>query len=98
MPPGADRFACRQEWGRRVAYASQFLDRDGRAHRGKARINARLCRIGSFDPKEWDFPPKPKWMRWATYRRAEERFDRYEAMLDEGILELVAKLGNDFGI
>jgi hypothetical protein len=29
-----------------------------------------------------DFAPKPKWMRWATYRRAEERFDRYQTILD----------------
>ncbi|MGZ9073509.1 MAG: hypothetical protein ACXW3G_11495, partial [Rhodoplanes sp.] len=33
MPPGARSFACRQRWGRQVAYASQFLGRDDRAHR-----------------------------------------------------------------
>ena len=27
MPPGARDFACRQKWGRQVAYNSQFLDR-----------------------------------------------------------------------
>jgi len=42
---------------------------------------------------EWDFPPKPKRMRWRTYNRAEERFDRYEAVLDEGVIELAARLG-----
>jgi hypothetical protein len=52
-------------------------------HRGIARINASLCRIGGFDPDEWDLPRKPKWMRWRTYNRAEEKFDRYEAMLDQ---------------
>jgi hypothetical protein len=31
MPPGANRFCSRQAWGRRVAYASQFLDPDNRA-------------------------------------------------------------------
>jgi hypothetical protein len=62
-----------------------------RAHRGQAKINARLCAIGGFDPEEWDFPPKPKWMRWRTYNRAEEKFDRYEAILDEGTIELLAK-------
>lgn len=90
-PPGANRFACRQRWGRQVAYASQFCDRINRAHRGKARINAQLCRIGGFDPEEWDFPPKPKWMRWRTYDRAEEEFDRYEAILDEGTFALIAR-------
>jgi hypothetical protein len=54
-----------------TAYASQFLDRDNRAHRGQAKIRSRLCTIGGFDPDEWDIPPKPKWMRWRTYERAE---------------------------
>jgi hypothetical protein len=93
MPPGARTFACRQKWGRQVAYLSQFLDRDNRAHRGQAKIRSRLCSIGGLDPEEWDFPPKPKWMRWKTYNRAEEKFDRYEAILDEGVVELAARLG-----
>jgi hypothetical protein len=93
MPPGAHTFACRQRWGRQVAYASQFLDRDNRAHRGQAKIKSRLCSIGDFDPEEWDFPPKPKWMRRRTYNRAEAKFDRYEAILNEGVVELAAKLG-----
>jgi hypothetical protein len=93
MPPGARSFACRQRWGRSVAYTSQFLDRDNRAHRGKSKIRGRLCSIGGFDPDEWDFPPKPKWMRWHTYRRAEEKFERYDAGHDEGLIGLAAKLG-----
>lgn len=91
MPPGARSFACRQRWGRQVAYASQFSTPVDRAHQGKARINSRLCSIGSFDPDEWEFPPKPKWMRWRTYNQAENKFDRYEAILDEGTFALVAK-------
>jgi hypothetical protein len=36
-PPGAKQFCSRQAWGRRrVAYASQFLDRDNRAHHGQS--------------------------------------------------------------
>lgn len=92
MPPGARSFACRQRWKRQVAYASQFLDRSSRAHRGQSKINARLCAIGGFNPDEWDFPPKPKWMRWRTYNRAEEKFDRYEGTLDEGAAKLLARL------
>jgi hypothetical protein len=61
-----------------------------RAYQGKARINSRLCSIGGLDPDEWDFPPKPKWMRWRTYNRAMEKFDRYEAILDEGTFKLLA--------
>jgi len=41
-----------------------------------------------LDHEEWDFPPKPKWMRWKTYRRYESRFERYDAILDTGIIEL----------
>lgn len=92
MPPGARDFGCRQRWGRSVAYNSQFLDRDNLAHHGQARIKSRLCSIGGFDPDDWDFPPKPKWMRWRTYNRAEKKFDRYEAILDEGTFSLVARL------
>ncbi len=84
MPPGADHFTSRQPWGRQVAYNSQFSSPIGRAHQGKAKINSRLCSIGGFDPDEWDIPPKPKWMRWHTYGRAVEKFDRYEDILDKG--------------
>ena len=90
MPPGATHFRCRQGWGRAVAYASQFLDPDNRAHRGKAKIKARL--IADLDPDEWELPPKPKWMRWRTYNRLEEKFDRYEEMLERGIGPLLSKL------
>jgi hypothetical protein len=92
-PPGAQSFASRQKWKRQVAYASQFMDRGARAHRGAATIKSRLCSIGGFDPDEWDLPPKPKWMRWRTYNRMVERFDRYEAMLEEGLAEAVKRLG-----
>ena len=92
MPSGASRFACRQRWGRSVAYGSQCSTPIDRAHRGQARIKSRLCSIGGFDPNEWDFPPKPKWMRWRTYKRAEEQFDRYEEALDIGSMAAVMKI------
>ena len=89
-PPGASRFCSRHAWGtRRVAYSSQFLDRDNRAHRGRAKIKAKL--IADLDPNEWELPPKPKRMRWATYNRLEGRFDRYEEILAFGIADLAAK-------
>jgi len=91
-PPGAHYFACRQRWGRQVAYASQFLSRADRAHGGQAKIKSRLCSIGGFDPDEWRFPPKPKWMRWSTYDQAVEKFDSYEPILDEDTFALVARL------
>jgi hypothetical protein len=92
LPPGAPSFACRQRWGRQVAYSSQFANAVGRAHIGKDRINRRICRAGKFNPGEWDFPPKPKWMRWRTYNRAEKLFDRYDEILDFGTYALVARL------
>jgi hypothetical protein len=92
MPPGAKSFASRARWGAQVAYTSQFLDRTDRAHRGQAKIRSRLCSMSGFDADEWDLPPKPKWMRWSTYHRAEESFDRYEAVLNEGMFELLKKL------
>jgi hypothetical protein len=75
---------------RQVAYASQFLDRDSRAHHGQPKINSRLCSIGQFDPDDWNFPPKPKWVRWKTYKRYEERFERHEAELDAGLEKKLA--------
>jgi hypothetical protein len=91
MPPGATRFCSRQAWGiRRVAYSSQFLDPDNRAHRGKAKIKAKL--IADLDPDEWELPPKPKWMRWATYNRLIDRFDSYEEVLDRRSLGRMVKL------
>lgn len=89
-PPGATRFYARQAWRRQVAYQSQFLDRDNRAHLGQSKIKNRL--IGDLDPDEWDMPPKPKGMRWRTYQRHVDRFDRYEATLDFGCAMLAAKL------
>jgi hypothetical protein len=73
-----------------VAYASQFNDATGRAHLGQSRIKSRL--IGQNDPDEWDLPPKPKWMRWRTYNRLEGQFDHYEAVLDYGTADLLARL------
>jgi hypothetical protein len=89
-PSGATRFCSRQTWGRQVAYQSQFNDATNRAHGGIARIKSRL--IADLDPDEWDLPPKPKWMRWATYNRYEARYDHYEAVLDYGCAALAAKL------
>jgi hypothetical protein len=84
MPPGATRFGGRHEWGRQVAYRSQFFTAVDRAHRGKAKVKAQL--IGDCDPDEWELPPKPKWMRWRTYEALERKFDAYEATLPNLLL------------
>jgi hypothetical protein len=44
--------------GRQVAYASQFMGRVARGHRGAANIKSKLCSVGGFDPDEWGFAAK----------------------------------------
>lgn len=89
-PLGATFFASRHYWGRRAAYASQFLDPIGRAWRTKAKVKAAL--LGDADPDEWDLPPKPKGMRWATYERWVARYDAAEEMLDAQLAKAAARL------
>jgi hypothetical protein len=84
---GVRRFASRRAY--RLAYASQRGTVVDRAHRGQAKIKARL--IGDRDPDEWDLPPKPKWMRWRTYQRYVDKYDHYEAVLDEGTFAVLAR-------
>jgi hypothetical protein len=90
LPPGAQQFASKHAWPGKVAYSSQFMTAIDRAHLGMERIKRHL--IGELDPEEWDLPPKPKWMRWKTYHRLVERFERYEAALDAGALSRASRL------
>jgi len=90
LPPGAQQFASRHAWPRQVAYSSQFMTPMDRAQLGKERIKRRL--IGELDPEEWDLPPKPKWMRWKTYHRLVDQFEKYEATLDAGALSRASRL------
>jgi len=89
-PPGAHHFACRRKWGKHVAYASQFGTPTDRAHWGQAKIRSRLRELGS-DSDNWEFPPKPKGMRWSTYNRLVEKFDQYEETLDERTFRFAMK-------
>jgi hypothetical protein len=90
-PRGATYFASRHAWGtRRAAYASQFLGPIDRAWRTKAKVKARL--LGDADPDEWDLPPKPKGMRWATYERWEAKYDQAAEALNDHCLLALARL------
>ena len=89
-PSGATLFASRHAWGRRAAYASQFLDPVGRAWCVKAKVKARL--IGDEDPDEWDLPPKPNRMRQATYESWAAKYDRAEEALDRQLFWAAARL------
>lgn len=95
QPLGATYFASRYSWGRRAAYASQFLDPIGRAWRTKARVKTTL--LGDADPDEWDLPPKPKGMRWATYERWVAKYDAAQEMLDAQLAMAAARLMRKFG-
>jgi hypothetical protein len=45
--------------------------------------------IGDLDPRYWDLPPKPKWMRRHTYDRLAEKYLLYEDKMDQCIADLV---------
>jgi hypothetical protein len=90
LPRGERQFASRKAWPGKVAYSSQFMTPANRAHLGKERIKQHL--IGELDPEDWDLPPKPKWMRWKTYQRFVDQFERYEAALDAAALSRVRRL------
>jgi hypothetical protein len=60
-PPGAKRFCSRQVWGRQVAYASQFLGRDSRAHHGKSKLNTGYVRSEGSIRRTGISHPSPSW-------------------------------------
>ena len=84
-----DASAADEHGDDRSRIARNFKNASDRAYSGKERIKARL--IGDFDPQNWELPPKPKWMRWATYNRYVERFDDYEERLDNASIASVCK-------
>ena len=67
------RFRCRLCHG--LSYESQFESRAQRANRRARKIRRRLG--GSDLPDVEEFPPRPRGMHWATYRRfAQKGFDQ----------------------
>ena len=73
--PGQKYFACRRCCDLR--YASQCEDY---AHRAMSKAQAIRLRLGGSAGLDREFPPKPKRMRWKTYRllraRSEELWVR----------------------
>jgi hypothetical protein len=55
-----------------VAYSTKFESPFDRAITAREKVKARL--IGDLNPREWELPPKPKWMRWPTYERLAEKY------------------------
>lgn len=81
MPPGADRFCSRQAWGKQVAYSTQFETPFDRAITAREKSKSRL--IGDLDRRQWELPPKPKWMRWHTYERLAEKYLFQQSKIDQ---------------
>ena len=93
-PAGAHYFTCRRDWGKQVAYSSQFETAVDRADRGMAKIKSKLSLIGGLDEAEaakWDIPPKPRWMRLRTYGQAVQKYDEYESVANEQVLAVMTK-------
>lgn len=72
------RFACRK--CQRVSYTSQSGSESDRGHASYHRLRA-LIEAG-----------KPKWQRWATFNRLEDRFERVSERANWSLMKLVQRL------
>ena len=74
---GGRYFRCRR--CNRLRYASQSEDATQRALSRAHKVAKRLHdRWGGTTVEEYEFPPKPPRMRWTTYQRLEEQYDRLQ--------------------
>lgn len=90
LPPGATRFCSRQAWGSRVAYSTQF---ESKFHRAiTAREKVKDCLIGNLNRREWELPPKPKWMRWHTYDRLAEKYRFQDGITRQCMADYLARV------
>jgi hypothetical protein len=90
QPPGAWRFRSRWGFRCRLQYRSQQLSSMSRYQHGAARAAKRVLQKGPREWREeyedWEFPPKPKWMRWKTYNRLDEKAQAYEKAFDDALV------------
>ena len=56
-----------------------------RAITAREKVKSRL--IGDLNPRDWELPPKPKWMRWRTYDRLAEKYCLQQGKIDQIILD-----------
>jgi hypothetical protein len=87
LPPGADCFCSRQAWGKQVAYSTQFEAPFDRAISAREKVKSRL--IGDLDRRQWELPPKSKWMRWHTYERLAAQYRLQQCKIDRCIADYV---------
>ena len=64
-----------------MAYSTQFEPPFDRAISAREKVKSRL--IGDLDPREWELPPKPKWMRWHTYERLAAQYHLQQGIIDQ---------------
>ena len=97
LPPGATRFRSRAGVRARLQYRSQHQAPFDRILAQRDRAAAKVLRAGPADWREkyqsWDFPPKPPWMRQATYDRHFAEWERCEEWTDAYLSKFVARLG-----
>ena len=74
----AGRFACRR--CQRVSYATQSGSAHDRALTSYHRLSARI-EAG-----------KPKWQRWTTFNRLEDRFERVSEQVNRSLMMLIQRL------
>ena len=74
----AGRFACRQ--CQKVSYTSQSGSTHDRANTRYHQLHA-LIEAG-----------KPKWQRWATFERLEDRFERVSEQVNRSLMVLIQRL------
>jgi hypothetical protein len=74
----AGRFACRQ--CQKISYSSQ----SGSAH---DRANIRYHQLHALIEAG-----KPKWQRWATFERLEDRFERVNEQVNRSLMTLIQRL------
>jgi hypothetical protein len=97
LPAGATRFRSRQGFRSKPRYWSQGKDAHSRTIENCHRIAAKVLRAGPPEWRakyqDWDFPPKPPWMRWTTYTCHLTRWEQLEALGEAYLAQLVGKLG-----
>jgi hypothetical protein len=87
LPNGGRHFWSRQAY--RLGYACQREDRFSRLQRRAAKLNRQL---GGEGWGSWDTPPgKPKWMRWRTYWKKYETWERVVENAEAEFEVLVAR-------
>ena len=87
---GGRYFRCRQ--CHRLKYASPSENSAKRALLRADRVANRLHDVwGGKTKAEYDFPPKPKRMRWATYQRLLDQYDELQNRWGIGMMNMIGR-------